>query len=375
MDLIKLLAVIILTIQTTLIVIWLRKRKLRDSAPPENQGTNTSKGTEDPSWLNRFDITRLQTAPQAGDWITQAPSPSSEIYDELFHQTQNTEFDRSTFNQILDCHTEPGRLVDLIARDPNLQTRILETANSSLYDLAKPITFPLEAIARLGPLEIQNILIHSCIAPQVDSMTSGRSKTTDKHWRHGLAVSRVVYGLAQKHQIARPQALAVAALLHDVGKLYCLQHCPEPEKEHLDRMPFSRYEYLVRERQWIGIDHGWLSGEMVRQWGLSSEWADVVARHHVPSYQQPSGNDGTEQALAALHLADLLVHLWETESEVPGYHCAPGWIELVTGETDFSSLLSDSVQFALAAPDSWRTGAADQELATACQHQPVRWVA
>ena len=101
-------------------------------------------------------------------------------------------------------------------------------------------------------------------------------------------------------EIARlPQRdeLAVAALLHDVGKLVLAELYGD--ERAIDDRGEPPDERARRERRELGIDHALVGAVLVRRWGMPPIIAGAVERHHSP--------DATGHA-AAIRLADMVVH-------------------------------------------------------------------
>jgi putative nucleotidyltransferase with HDIG domain len=91
-------------------------------------------------------------------------------------------------------------------------------------------------------------------------------------------------------------AVIVAALLHDVGKLVLADANPDYPAAILRgaRTPEDR---VRAEQHHLGLDHATVGGVLIRRWGLPDRIATAVERHHA----------ATESGDAAyIRLADLL---------------------------------------------------------------------
>ena len=116
--------------------------------------------------------------------------------------------------------------------------------------------------------------------------------------RHGVAVRVGAERIGELARLPQRDELAVAALLHDVGKLVIVQLYGEPRGVTERReTPEDR---VRNERRELGIDHALVGAVLVRRWGLPSVIATAIERHHS---QDASGHS------AAIRLADLIVHL------------------------------------------------------------------
>jgi putative nucleotidyltransferase with HDIG domain len=115
--------------------------------------------------------------------------------------------------------------------------------------------------------------------------------------RHAVAVRSASERIAEIVRLPERDELAVAALLHDVGRmvlaeLYGDEYWEGARAEAPD-------ERARRERRDLGIDHALVGAVLIRRWGLKPAVAAAVERHH--------SADATGNA-AAIRLADMVVH-------------------------------------------------------------------
>jgi HD-like signal output (HDOD) protein/DNA-binding CsgD family transcriptional regulator len=125
---------------------------------------------------------------------------------------------------------------------------------------------------------------------------------------HALATKRAVDRIAVELHHDHRDRLAVASLLHDVGKVVLTRAYPGyPSEVHRGaRTPSERVE---QERREFGVDHALLGGALIRRWGLPGSLASAIEGHHEP--------DATGEA-AIVRLADVLAHYEH------GAHVSPG---------------------------------------------------
>ena len=115
--------------------------------------------------------------------------------------------------------------------------------------------------------------------------------------RHAVATRYAADRIAKLARLSDRDELAVAALLHDVGRLVLTElHSPFSDAGEHRATPDER---IRRERRELGIDHALVGAVLVRRWALSPNVAAAIQRHHSP---KASGH------AAAIRLADLVVH-------------------------------------------------------------------
>src|SRR6185503_9044586 len=84
----------------------------------------------------------------------------------------------------------------LVARDPALCTRILQTVNSAAFAPAQPITSPHDAVLFLGAESIKAvILFEQTLAPLKNIVCVGFSLS--ELWRHSVSVGGLAAKIAQ----------------------------------------------------------------------------------------------------------------------------------------------------------------------------------
>jgi putative nucleotidyltransferase with HDIG domain len=114
--------------------------------------------------------------------------------------------------------------------------------------------------------------------------------------RHGVATRAAADRIADLARLTARDELAVAALLHDIGRRVLAELYGEFEVDDRRATPEER---VRRERRELGIDHALVGAVLVRRWGMPSSIASAIERHHSPQAQGHA---------AAIRLADLVVH-------------------------------------------------------------------
>jgi putative nucleotidyltransferase with HDIG domain len=147
--------------------------------------------------------------------------------------------------------------------------------------------------------------------------------------RHAVAVRTAAERIAELSRVPQRDELAVAALLHDVGKLVLAELYGD--EQFGDARSESPEERVRRERRELGIDHALVGAVLIRRWGLRGAAASAVERHHAP--------DATGHA-AAIRLADLVVHHAAGDA-VPSESLLAAAAALDIDEPKLSALLYD----------------------------------
>lgn len=194
-----------------------------------------------------------------------------------------------------DDATSPAELADVVESDAALAMAVMRAANNG--DGPSRRTGGVEtAIAALSPAAIRGI-VSALATYDVLEQPGTRSQRHDRFRRHAVAVRHAAERVAVIARLPHRDEIAVAALLHDIGRLvlaelYGDEHGPEVSG-------FSPDERARRERRELGIDHALVGAVLIRRWGLPGEIGSAVERHHAAEAKGTAG---------AVRLADLLVH-------------------------------------------------------------------
>ena len=123
------------------------------------------------------------------------------------------------------------------------------------------------------------------------------SEQHERFRRHAVATRYAADRIAELARLPDRDELAVAALLHDVGRLVLAElYSAFADMGDRNATPEER---IRRERRELGIDHALVGAVLVRRWALPPNVAAAIERHHSP---KASGH------AAAIRLADLVVH-------------------------------------------------------------------
>src|SRR3954454_12329452 len=200
-----------------------------------------------------------------------------------------------------------GEIVHTVESDIALVIAVLRAANLAVPRPGPGIASVPEAVRVLDKRALTYIVSR---IPAVDffQRSPGWRVPTERFRLHAVSVQNAAGRLADEVGHEDPDELAVAALLHDVGKLVLVEaYDGYPDRVHAGA---ATPEDRVRaERRELGVDHAMVGGVLVRRWGLPGRLGAAIERHHA------SDAEGT----AALpRLADLLAHYGHGRAIDPG---------------------------------------------------------
>ncbi len=246
--------------------------------------------------------------------------------------------------------SDPRRLSELVARDPVLTAQVLKAVNSPYYGLLKPVGSVFRAILLMGHVEVRNLIWRVCFNDVTGGMDEEVRKRLDDLWDHSFAVSRVAYAIGKELSLSRPDEIATAGLLHDVGKLIALSAWPEDAQLVYPGTMFSRHDVLREELERFKLGHAQIGARMITAWDLPTGISDAIEYHHYPSYIGPDEVTGESKPIGVVHLADLLCHMARQEGSPSGwelYRPRDGWLEELGLPDGLGRLLDQRVLGAL----------------------------
>ena len=192
--------------------------------------------------------------------------------------------------------TSAGELADVIESDAAMAIAVMQAANNGNGPRGRTGGV-VQAVEALSPDRVVAIASRMDTYDLLAAPGSGAERY-ERFRRHAVAVRMASERVADVARIAAREELAVAALVHDVGRLVLGELYG-----HEFGMPVDAEESpddrIKRERRELGIDHALVGAVLVRRWGLPASIATAVERHHAAE------GDGLA---AGVRLADLIVH-------------------------------------------------------------------
>ena len=152
-----------------------------------------------------------------------------------------------------------------------------------------------DGVERLGPGAVEAILRS---APAYDIFNGdGRLALAPDTFRlHSLDVQRAADRIAELSGIGDRDEVALAAILHDIGRPVLARLHPV-YAERFDRRSATPDERIAQERRELGIDHALVGGVLTRRWGIHARVGEAIERHHTHE---------AEGVAAVLRFADMV---------------------------------------------------------------------
>jgi putative nucleotidyltransferase with HDIG domain len=195
-------------------------------------------------------------------------------------------------------------LVETVESDVGLAIAALRFANrTSGVTGAASIPEALEILKPSGLLAIAGT------APVFDFFepNGGREMRPERFRVHALATQQAADEIGRAIGWESRDELAIASLLHDVGRLV-ISNLHPGDRGHLDAATKTPEQRLREERDRLGIDHALVGGVLARRWNLPQRIAVAIERHHAEDA------DGLASLVGA---ANMVAHYSQGEAVAP----------------------------------------------------------
>lgn len=196
-----------------------------------------------------------------------------------------------------------------IVSDPAVVARILAAANAGALGVSGRVESVRQAIILLGVGRVREITLATAI---IDRFSASPPFDAQRLWLHSLGVAVCAREIARGAELDLDVAYT-AGLLHDIGQLLLFAVDPAAYSEVL-RMKIERdLDIVDAERQYMGVDHAHVGGELARLWKLPEAVADAIASHHASE-----GNEPENEMADAIHVAEVLGHALDLGGSTTG---------------------------------------------------------
>ena len=196
-----------------------------------------------------------------------------------------------------------GEIIETVESDVGLAMAVLRFANRAGGGGAATVPAAVDVLKPSGVLAIAGT------APVFDffETNGGREMRPERFRVHALAAQQAADAIGRAVGWDDRDELAVASLLHDIGRLVIANLHPGDRGplEAVTKPPELR---LREERDRLGIDHALVGGVLARRWNVPQRIAVAIERHHA---------DDAEGLAGMVATADMVAHYSQGEAVSP----------------------------------------------------------
>ena len=186
-----------------------------------------------------------------------------------------------------------------IVSDPAVVGRLLAAANSGAIGASGRVDSVRQAIMLLGVSRVRDITLATAI---IDRFNAAPPFDARRLWLHSVGVAICAQEVARLAELDVDVAYT-AGLMHDVGQLLLFAFDPVAYSGALRLRAERDIDIVDAEREYLGVDHAHVGGELARLWKLPEAVADAIAAHHTSEENEPEN-----EMADAVHVAEVLSH-------------------------------------------------------------------
>ena len=188
-----------------------------------------------------------------------------------------------------------AQIASELAKDQVITMQVLKLVNSGFCGFRMPVTSISHATVLIGLDALRMLLFGTTL------LTLEATRRMRGFWAHSLGTARAAGVLAERAGLPKAEEIAVAGLLHDIGKVVIAQVAPA-EAAAIDRVVEQKRVLRVdAEREVLGLTHQEVGGWLAAKWALPDRLTHPVVFHNDFDPDQ-SFADRT----AVVHIADIV---------------------------------------------------------------------
>ena len=204
--------------------------------------------------------------------------------------------------KLSDVDTNFDEVVEIIAFDPALTSKLLQICNSAFFGQDTKVVSVAEAVSRVGYQAVY-LLVAMINGSNCFPMPSPPGVDAARLWRHSITTAFNAKFVAESAGVDG-NLLFTAGLLHDIGKVILGQE-EAPASAGLFHAPTDAAS-LELEKAAFGCTHPEVGAALLERWKLPTQLAIAVRHHH-----EPKAARGFERITACVTVGNLISHSQE----------------------------------------------------------------
>lgn len=184
-------------------------------------------------------------------------------------------------NQLLDSpRANAAEIGEVISHDPALSAQLLKLVNSAFYNFPNKVETISRAITLIGLNELRSIIFAASSA-QTFNQLAPETIDMDAFWQRSVYCGLMAKKLAELSRDDSAEALFIAGLLHDVGRLILFVQLPDLAQQLVERAKQGNKRLTDVENELLGFSTAELGAALLKSWHLPNKlWEPVRYQHH-----------------------------------------------------------------------------------------------
>jgi len=198
--------------------------------------------------------------------------------------------------------TSIDHVVRIVEKDVAISAKVLQLVNSAFFGVTREISDIKTAVSYLGITILQNLVLSVEVFRTFHPKKPIAGFSIDEFHHHSQLTARIASEIGRTMAVSN--AVLVAGLLHDIGKLVIAERAPEHLGRALEGVRRDKMPMFAIEEDLIGVSHAEVGAYLLSLWGLPSPVVEAVAHHHHPERVPHDKVD----MLSVVYLSNLLAH-------------------------------------------------------------------
>jgi HD-like signal output (HDOD) protein len=190
---------------------------------------------------------------------------------------------------------EPKELIDLIKSDAEMTAKIINTVNSSLFALQKPIESIHHAIVFMGITAVKGIAIQYILQQSISFQDKAQAAAYKKIWISSYLASSFVFLLAKHLEKENAAELSTLCLLVCLGDMTMLSYKPSMANVYLNHT--SLYERVRDDQLSLGTNAAVIGKVLAERWQLPNSIVEGIGNSLSPLVDNTLNQDMSVEEL------------------------------------------------------------------------------
>ena len=204
---------------------------------------------------------------------------------------------------INDPDADALEIVDNMKFDPGLTGNVLKLANSACFGVPRSVGSLNEAVVRLGTKRLFDMVVATGMGSILRRPLSGYGLLPEQLLEHSAWVAAASEEFCEILDIARPDLMFTAGILHDIGKIVLSDALADSTEDTHGLTRNSKASFIDIEARIAGMNHAEAGALILDSWNFPEELIAAVRRHHAPG-----GADRDSRIAGIIHIADALAY-------------------------------------------------------------------
>ncbi len=197
------------------------------------------------------------------------------------------------------------QIVGIIEHDITVSAKILQLVNSAFFGLKHNITSLRQALMFIGTETLKGVVLTSHLFSQFSPQET-EAFEIQALYQHSFMVGMLAQKISSRISTDAKflDEVAMAGILHDIGKILLMRSQPEEYKLVLARTKADRTPQHQAEQQILGATHSRIGAYLMSVWGLPESIVRAICFHHEPGVAPQS----LFNTITAVYVANTLCH-------------------------------------------------------------------